>query len=178
MPGPLVYDFGWELHWRLRHPEHRACTRSCKFGFLSIPGRRLWEPTGWQLYVNGQEGLQGRSRSSAMPHFSLLVIGAESLPKKYCRNHRSPHSEGLPLCAIPAAGTGMLRGYRVQRGAAEPRCPGWAGGGTLATRLHRQGRGRSARRQRWGTLIVDAGGLGAGQAQADLGPAPEPLPKQ
>lgn len=128
MPGPLVYDFGWELHWRLRHPEHRACTRSCKFGFLSIPGRRIWEPTGWQLYVNGQEGLQGRSRSSAMPHFSLLVIGAESLPKKYCRNHRSPHSEGLPLCAIPAAGTGMLRGYRVQRGAAELRCPGWAGG--------------------------------------------------
>lgn len=53
---------------------------------------------------------------------------------------------------------------------------GW--GGMLATRLHRQGRGRSARRQRWGTLIVDAGGLGAGQAQADLGPAPEPLPKQ
>ena len=59
---------------------------------------------------------------------------------------------------------------------------GWeAAGGRgagLATRFLHQGRGRSARRQRWGTLIVDAGGLGAGQAQADLGPAPEPLPKR
>lgn len=56
-----------------------------------------------------------------------------------------------------------------------PGCP--RQGARLATLFLHQGRGRSARRQRWGTLIVDAGGLGAGQAQADLGPAPEPLPK-
>lgn len=75
MPGPLVYDFGWELHWRLCHPEHRACTRSCKFGFLSIPGHTLWEPTGWQLYVNGQEGLPGQVQVLCHASFSPFGDG-------------------------------------------------------------------------------------------------------
>lgn len=79
---------------------------------------------------------------------------------------------------------GMLPRRQASLGAARREvtggrdAPGRLRGAGLATWFLHQGRGRSAQRQRWGTLIVDAGGLGAGQAQADLGPAPEPLPKR
>lgn len=70
-----------------------------------------------------------------------------------------------------------LAGAPRQEAAGGRGAPGKLRGAGLATLFLHQGRGRSARQQRWGTLIVDAGGLGVGQAQADLGPAPEPLPK-
>lgn len=134
--------------------------------------------------------------SSSVPQFPLSAMGVVSLGQG-CRKSRWK-AELITLAPFgarrqpPSSSFGSRRralgaGGRDAAEAPSPAggcqaggrgAPGSLGGVGLATWFLHQGRGRSARRQRWGTLIVDAGGLGAGQAQADLGPAPEPLPKR